>query len=90
MYNLASRDTMLTPEVWRKLFDRFKQNDHIYEGFPVKCAKHPDRTALLSSCEQNAKMVGATNHGKFGCDLPHQIIAFDLFLQRHDAEMRRA
>ena len=38
-------------EVWRKLFDHLKQNDHIYEGFPVKCEKHPDRTALLSSDE---------------------------------------
>lgn len=38
-------------EVWRKLFNHLKQNDHIYEGFPVKCEKHPDRTALLSSGE---------------------------------------
>ncbi|KFZ12367.1 hypothetical protein V502_07117, partial [Pseudogymnoascus sp. VKM F-4520 (FW-2644)] len=37
--------------VWRKLFDHLKQNDHIYEGFPVKCEKHPDRTAILSSPE---------------------------------------
>lgn len=34
-------------EVWRKLFDLLKQNDHVYEGLPVKCEKHPDRTALL-------------------------------------------
>jgi AAA domain len=38
-------------EVWRKLFDHLKENDHIYEGFPVKCEKHPNRTALLSSPE---------------------------------------
>jgi SpoVK/Ycf46/Vps4 family AAA+-type ATPase len=38
-------------EVWRKLFDHLKQNDHVYEGFPVKCEKHPDRAALLSSRE---------------------------------------
>lgn len=38
-------------EVWRKFFDHLKQNDHIYEGFPVKCEKHPDRAALLSSGE---------------------------------------
>lgn len=38
-------------EVWRKLFDHMKENNHIYEGFPVKCEKHPDRTALLSSAE---------------------------------------
>lgn len=38
-------------DVWRKLFDLLKENDHIYEGFPVKCEKHPDRTAMLSSPE---------------------------------------
>jgi len=37
--------------VWRTFFDHLKENDHIYEGFPVKCEKHPDRTALLSSPE---------------------------------------
>ncbi|CZT07317.1 related to stage V sporulation protein K [Rhynchosporium graminicola] len=34
-------------EVWRKLFDLLKENGHVYEGFPVKCEKHPDRVALL-------------------------------------------
>lgn len=38
-------------EVWQKLFDHLKENGHIYEGFPVKCEKHPDRTALLCSVE---------------------------------------
>jgi hypothetical protein len=38
-------------ELWRKLFEHLKQNDHIYEGFPVKCEKHPHRTALLRSAE---------------------------------------
>ena len=39
-------------EVWRRLFDYLKEKDHIYEGFPVKCEKHPDRVALLCSPEQ--------------------------------------
>ncbi|KAH6712371.1 NFX1-type zinc finger-containing protein 1 [Leptodontidium sp. MPI-SDFR-AT-0119] len=34
-------------EVWRKLFDQLKENGHVYQGFPVKCEKHPDRAALL-------------------------------------------
>lgn len=37
--------------VWKNFFDHLKQNDHIYEGFPIKCEKHPGRTALLSSPE---------------------------------------
>jgi hypothetical protein len=39
-------------EVWRRLFDLLKGQDHIYEGFPVKCEKHPSRAALLSLPEQ--------------------------------------
>lgn len=35
--------------LWRKFFDHLKMNDHIFEGLPVKCEKHPDRTAFLSS-----------------------------------------
>jgi hypothetical protein len=38
-------------EIWRKFFDFLKENDHVYEGFPVKCEKHPDRTELLCSPE---------------------------------------
>lgn len=38
-------------EVWRKLFDHLSQKEHIYKGFPVKCEKHPSRTAILSSPE---------------------------------------
>ena len=36
-------------DVWRNFLDHLKENDHLYEGFPVKCEKHPDRTALLKS-----------------------------------------
>ncbi|EKD17579.1 NFX1-type zinc finger-containing protein 1 [Drepanopeziza brunnea f. sp. 'multigermtubi' MB_m1] len=36
-------------EIWRKLLDHLKENGHVYEGFPVKCEKHPDRAALLCS-----------------------------------------
>jgi len=36
-------------ELWRRFFDLLKQEEHVYDGIPVKCEKHPDRTALLSS-----------------------------------------
>ena len=39
-------------EIWRKLFDLLKEGGHIYEGFPIKCEKHPGRTALLSTAQQ--------------------------------------
>ena len=38
--------------MWRKFFDHLNNHDHIYEGFPIKCEKHPDRTALLSSPDE--------------------------------------
>lgn len=34
-------------EVWLPLFDHLKQNGHIYDGFPVKCERHPTKTSLL-------------------------------------------
>ena len=55
-------------DVWRKLFDNLKQNDHIYEGFPVKCEKHPSRTALLSS---SADFETQCPDG--GCNEPWQV-----------------
>jgi len=38
-------------EVWRNFFDHLKRHGHVYEGFPVKCEKHPDRIETLSKPE---------------------------------------
>jgi hypothetical protein len=35
-------------ELWSQFFDLLKQGRHIYDGLPVKCERHPDRTAVLS------------------------------------------
>ncbi|KUJ19424.1 uncharacterized protein LY89DRAFT_667379 [Mollisia scopiformis] len=35
-------------EQWRKAFQLLEENGHIYNGFPIKCEKHPDRKATLS------------------------------------------
>jgi AAA domain len=56
-------------EVWRKLFDHLKQNDHVYEGFPVKCEKHPDRAAILSSSQDFE-----TQCPDGGCKEPWQVL----------------
>ena len=34
-------------DVWIPLFDRLKADGHIYDGFPVKCERHPQRKAVL-------------------------------------------
>lgn len=59
-------------EVWQKLFNHLTQNNHVYEGFPVKCEKHPDRTALLSSDEDFEKQCPDG-----GCTEPWQV-RFDI------------
>lgn len=39
-------------EVWVPLMDQLKRDGHVYDGFPVKCERHPDKTALLTEKEQ--------------------------------------
>jgi hypothetical protein len=38
-------------EAWIKLFELLLKDGHVYNGFPVKCERHPDRTALLTCSE---------------------------------------
>ena len=33
--------------VWTKLFELLKDKNHIYDGLPVRCEQHPEKTALL-------------------------------------------
>jgi hypothetical protein len=35
-------------ELWNQFFDLLKTSRHIYDGLPVICERHPDRTAVLS------------------------------------------
>jgi superfamily I DNA and/or RNA helicase len=39
-------------ELWTRLFNDLRHEKHIYEGLPIKCEKHPDRTLILSQPEQ--------------------------------------
>jgi hypothetical protein len=32
---------------WHPFFELMKEGGHLYDGLPVKCERHPDRTALL-------------------------------------------
>ncbi|KAF8531244.1 P-loop containing nucleoside triphosphate hydrolase protein [Gautieria morchelliformis] len=36
-------------ELWGRLFDLLKQGGNLYDGLPVRCERHKDRTALLTS-----------------------------------------
>jgi hypothetical protein len=34
-------------ELWQHFFDLMKNGKHIYDGFPIRCERHKDRTAIL-------------------------------------------
>ena len=38
-------------KVWPRLFELLKERSYIFSGLPVKCEKHPGRTALLECPE---------------------------------------
>ena len=35
-------------DIWVKFFDLMRREGYIFDGFPVKCERHPDRMSLLS------------------------------------------
>ncbi|KAF8159698.1 P-loop containing nucleoside triphosphate hydrolase protein [Crassisporium funariophilum] len=34
-------------ELWNKLFDLLGHGGHVYDGFPIVCERHPDKTAVI-------------------------------------------
>jgi len=34
-------------EVWVPLMEQLKRDGRVYDGFPTKCHRHPDRKAIL-------------------------------------------
>ena len=38
-------------EILIQFFDLLRQRGNIYDGFPVKCERHPDRTSILRRAE---------------------------------------
>ena len=38
-------------ELWERFIELLKSRNHVYHGFPVKCERHPERKAVLSSPE---------------------------------------
>ena len=69
---IGNSDTFLNArkgrEVWCKFLDHMKENNHIYEGFPIHCEKHPARTAAIHRPEEfdfHARLMAAVrSHGK--------------------------
>ncbi|KAJ6531790.1 P-loop containing nucleoside triphosphate hydrolase protein [Mycena capillaripes] len=48
---VGNSDTFLNSrkgkELWTRFFDLLKGGGHVYDGLPVRCERHPDRTAVL-------------------------------------------
>jgi hypothetical protein len=38
-------------ELWRELFDLLRRGKHIYQGFPVKCQRHPETRSILGQVD---------------------------------------
>lgn len=38
-------------DVWIPLMEQLKKAGHVYSGFPVRCERHTDKKAILSSKE---------------------------------------
>lgn len=53
---IGNKETFLNSKkgrsTWRPLFDLLAQHGHIYNGFPVKCQRHPDRIMTLRHPEE--------------------------------------
>ena len=39
-------------ELWTRLINMLRVNNHIYEGLPVRCVRHPGRTAVVQNPKQ--------------------------------------
>ncbi|KAG1720035.1 P-loop containing nucleoside triphosphate hydrolase protein, partial [Suillus occidentalis] len=39
-------------ELWGKFFELVKKGAYMYEGFPIKCERHPSRTVLIKSASE--------------------------------------
>ncbi len=52
---IGDAETFMNSRKGKQLWERFmallKAGSHIYDGFPVKCERHPGRQALLSRPE---------------------------------------
>jgi AAA domain len=35
--------------LWKQLFQLLRDGGHVYDGFPVVCTQHPNRTAMLKT-----------------------------------------
>jgi hypothetical protein len=42
-------------ETWKPFFQMLKDRGNLYDGLPVRCERHPERTAILEKPEHFEK-----------------------------------
>ena len=52
-------------ELWREFFHLLEDGRHFYEGFPIKCERHPEATAVIRHPDEFSKYCPDG-----GCDKP--------------------
>ncbi|RYP86635.1 hypothetical protein DL769_000703 [Monosporascus sp. CRB-8-3] len=49
---IGNMDTFMSSKgkaTWVKFFEMLKERDHLYDGIPVRCERHPEKTGLLKT-----------------------------------------
>lgn len=39
-------------DTWVPFFELLKEHSHLYDGFPVRCERHPEKSATLKTPEE--------------------------------------
>ncbi|KAI0127340.1 P-loop containing nucleoside triphosphate hydrolase protein [Xylariales sp. AK1849] len=56
---IGNMDTFMSSkkerDTWSRFFELLKERRHLYDGFPVKCERHPEAMAILSQPEDFTK-----------------------------------
>jgi hypothetical protein len=77
---IGNMDTFMNSKkgktTWIPFFELLKERNHLYDGFPVKCQRHPETTAMLQ---------GPTDFDKHcpegGCAEPWYVLRFKFLIQ---------
>ncbi|KAG1721719.1 AAA domain-containing protein [Suillus paluster] len=53
-------------ELWGKFFELVKQGGYLYEGFPIKCERHPYQKVLIKSASEFELFVPMVDAQRYG------------------------
>ncbi|KAI1851825.1 hypothetical protein JX265_013182 [Neoarthrinium moseri] len=98
---VGNMDTFMSSKkgknTWSRLFEMLKEREHLYDGFPVKCERHPEATATLTHPQDFDKFCpdggcAAACGASLKCDGLHLLSGEDLYkaaYQEEDLENER-